>query len=81
MCEVHNKLSLRHIAEIDPCDDFCGSYDPCELVEQAVRQCKDCSPGVNPADTHRFQWDSENFLDIETGEPVPYEEVKKYCLK
>jgi hypothetical protein len=77
MCEEHNRLSLLHLLEEEPCDGWCSSADPCDEVLNAVRNCNKCEKNANPSDTSPY-FDGEIFED-KNGREINWKKVIQYA--
>lgn len=80
LCEEHNKLSLRHMADLEDCEGFCHYGAACDELKDIVRECKQCQAHWNPSFTHRYLWHKDGYTDQATGQRAPFAEVEAYCL-
>lgn len=78
-CVKHNKQILRHLLEVDPCDGWCSSANPCDEMIITVKNCDKCENGANPLNTYPYWYDGGQWCSIENDEEVDDEEVLKYA--
>ena len=80
MCEFHIKKKLRHLLEIEVCDGFCSSADPCQEMKKEVKKCPSCPKNACLEATDPYFYDGGDWYDSETQEiEVSYDEVKRYA--
>ena len=79
MCEFHNKMSMRHMLEVNECDGWCNAADPCDFILSAVEDCKNCHKEANPSVTHKYINDDTDWYDAKTNRKVKYSVVERYA--